>query len=71
MFELVVKYKGESNENFKSAIKIRNTARFSLSWQHWYSWFEEWPTGSISRYTENWSHCVPFVFNKLRDKICL
>jgi hypothetical protein len=19
-------------------------------------------------YTEKWSHCVPFVFNKLRDK---
>jgi hypothetical protein len=22
-------------------------------------------------YTEKWSHCVPFVFNKLRDKKCL
>jgi len=28
-------YEGESNENLKSAITIRNTARLSLSWQQW------------------------------------
>jgi len=36
---------GQSNENIKSAIKIRTTARLSCKIQKWYSWFEERPTG--------------------------
>jgi len=36
---------GESNENLKSAIKIRTTAPLSCKFKQWYSWFEEWPTG--------------------------
>jgi len=61
-------HKGESNENLKSVIKIQNTARLTVSWQQWYSWLEEWPTGGNGDYIEKWSHCVPFVSNKLRYK---
>jgi len=38
-------YEGESHADLKSAIKFRTTARLSCKFQHWYSWFEEWPTG--------------------------
>jgi hypothetical protein len=38
-------HEGDSNENLRSAIKIQNTARFSVSWQQCYSRIEELPTG--------------------------
>jgi len=38
-------YEGESNVNFRSAIKILNTAQLSCKLQLLYWWFEEWPTG--------------------------
>jgi len=60
-------YEGESTEDLKSAIKIR-TAGLSCKFQQWYSWFEEWPTGGSTILHRKWSHCVPFVFDKLRDK---
>jgi len=31
-------YEGQSTENLKSAIKIRSTARLSVSWQQWMVW---------------------------------
>jgi len=61
-------YEGQSHVNFKSTITIWTTARLSVSWQQWYWWFEEWPTGGSGDYVEKWSHCVPFVFSKLWDK---
>jgi len=36
--------------------------------QKWYSWYEEWQTGRSGDYIQKWNHCVPFAFNKLRDK---
>jgi len=41
-----------SNEILKSAIKNRNTARFSC-WQQCYSWFEELPTGGSTMEERN------------------
>jgi len=38
-------YEGESNENLKSATKIRTTTGLSCKFQQWYLWFEEWPIG--------------------------
>jgi len=64
-------YTRESNENLKSAIKIRTTARLSCKFKQWYTWFEEWPTGGSKILNKNWSHCVPFVLKKLRDKTYL
>jgi len=37
----------------KRVIKLRNTALLSLSWQQWYSWFEEWPTGGSTMQERN------------------
>jgi len=65
------RYEGESNKNVKSAIKIRTTARLSFTFQRWYSWFEEWPTGGSTILIQTWNHCVLFAFNKLRDKTYL
>jgi len=46
-------YEGEANENFKNDIKIQNRARFYLSWQQWYSWFEKWPTDDSTMQERN------------------
>jgi len=65
------KYEGQSNENLKSAIKIRTTAQLSCKFQQWHSWFESGQQAAVRYYIEEWSHCVPFVFNKLWDKTYL
>ena len=63
-------YEGESNENLKSAIKIRTIARFSCKFQHWYG-LKSGRQVAVRYYIEKWSHCVPFVFRKLRVKTYL
>jgi len=56
------KYEGESTGNLKIAIKIRSRAR--LSFKLTTIIFMVWRVADDT----TWSHCVPFVFNKLRDK---
>ena len=46
-------YEGESNENLKSVIKIRNTARLSSKLATVILKFEEWPTGGSTMEERN------------------
>jgi len=64
-------YEGESNENLKSVTKIQTTAQLSCKFQQWHPWFESGLQVAVRYYIEKWSHCVPFVFNKLWDKTYL
>jgi len=72
-FEMVLNgfYEGQSHENLKSAIKIRTTARLSVSFNNDTNGLKNGRQVAVRYCIEKLSHCVPFVFNKLRDKTCL
>ena len=71
LMKLSVLYEGESNENLESAIKIRTTARLSVSFNSGTDGLKSGRQVAVRYYIEKWSHCVPFIFNNLRDKTYL
>ena len=64
-------YDGQSNENLKSAKKIRTTARLFVSFSNDTHGLKSGLQVVVRHYIEKWSHCVPFVFNKLWDETYL
>ena len=55
-------------KNLKSAIKIRTTTRLSVSFNGDTDGLNGGRQVAVRYYIEKRSHCLPFVFNKLRDK---
>ena len=67
----LVIYEGVSNENLKSTIKIRTTSRLSVSFNSDTHGLKSGRQEAVRYYSVRWSHCIPFVFNELRDKTYL
>ena len=63
-------YEGESTENLKSAIKIRTKFDCLVSFNNDTHSLKSGQQVAVY-YIEKLNHCVPFVFNKLRDKTYL